>query len=274
MAGARRGKVKRLAYGRFNEFIQAQEPAVGTLPLIHISRGYVFDAIVRGDFLTPQLCEIFQKKLTYTFYGRPAYRAKDGNNARMEFEWPIIFVLDPTKVGSLYRIFPFDTGAYALGLYKPFFDPRSDILDFALAPSIESARKLVGTCYLSHEEYYCGYSRKNIEIPIRQFEIQGVAELSRLPGVQNGALGTRVRDERSSAIEVQINKPISLKESLLAIVLPAPYMGDPLTQAALARWGVTEVHDYSTLHNMGGEAWIGQVYQIVDQVLKRLGFLK
>jgi hypothetical protein len=147
-------------------------------------------------------------------------------------------------------------------------------LDFALDPSIESARKLVGTCYQSHEEYYCGYSRKNVEIPIRQFEVQGVAELSRLPGVQNGALGTLVRDERSSAIEIQTSKPISLKKALLAIVLPTPYMGDPLTQAALARWGVTEVHDYPTLHNMSGEAWIGQVYQVVDQVFRRLGFLK
>lgn len=265
---------KRPAHSRFNEFIQTQEPAVGTLPLIHISRAYDFDAVVRGDTIDPQPCEIFRRKLTYLFYGRPAYRAKDGNNARMEFEWPIIFVLDPDRIGHFHRIFPFDTGAFALGLYKKFFHQRTDVMDFALDPAIDSARKLVGTCYLNHDEYYCGYSRKNVEIPIRQFEIQGVVELSRLPGVQDGAAGTLVRDERSSAIEIQVSKPILLKEALLAIILPAPYMGDPVTQAALARWGVTEIHDYPTLHNMSGEAWIGQVYEIVHQVFKRLGFPK
>ena len=212
--------------------------------------------------------------MTYLFYGRPAYRAKDGNNARMEFEWPIIFIFDPDKIARIHNVFPFDTGAYAKGLYSDFFDPKSKIMDFALDPSIESARKLVGTFYVSHEEYYCGYTRKNVEIPMRQFEMQGVFELSRLPGVQDGALGTLVRDERSSAIEVQVSEPITLKDSLLAIILPAPYMGDPLTQAALNRWAVTEVHDYPTLHNMGSEAWVGQVYEIARQIFRRLGFPK
>jgi hypothetical protein len=274
MAGRKRKKVKRPAIGRFGEFIRGQIPATGKLPLIHISRGYDFDGIVRGDFLTPQLCEIFKEKLTYLFYGRPAYRAKDGNNARMEFEWPIIFILDPDRIPDIYRIFPFDTGAFTLGLYKEFFDSKTEIMDFVLDPSIDSAQRLVNTFYLDHEEYYCGYSRKNVELPLRQFEMQGVFELCRLPGVQDGALDTLRRDERSSAIEIQVAEPIDLRESLLAIVLPAPYMGDPVTQAALGRWGVTEVHDYPTLHNMGGEAWVGQVYEIVRQVFKRLGFPK
>ena len=262
---------KRPAYDRFKKYIGAQSPANGKLPFIHITRGYDFDTIVKGDILEPQHCDVFGRNLTYLFYGRPAYRAKDGNNARMEFEWPIIFIIDPDKISHIENVFPFDTGAFELGLYKGFFDPKSDIMDFALDPSVDSARKIVGTFYVSHEEYYSGLTRKNVELPIRQFEMQGVYELSRLPGVQDGG---PTRDERSSAIEIQVSKPISLKDALLAIVLPSPYMGDPDTQAALARWGVAEVHDYPTLHNMGGEAWVGQVYEIVRQLTKRLGFPK
>jgi len=268
-----RRPAKRPAEGRFNDFIQAHVPADGRLPFIHVTRAYDFDSIVRGDFLMPKPCKIFKERLTYLFYGRPAYRAKDGNNARMEFEWPIVFVLDPGKVVGVRRIFPFDTGAFTLGFYKEFFHATSKIMDFALDPAVESVRKVVGAFYLSHEEYFCGATRKNVEIPLRQFEVQGVYELCRLPGVQGEAVGSRARDERSSAIEIQVGKPISLKRSLIAIVLPEPYMGDPLTQEALARWGVTEIHAYPTLHNMGGEAWVGQVYEIVRQVFKRSGYL-
>ncbi len=63
----------------------------------------------------------------------------------MEFEWPIIFIFDPDKITRICKIFPFDTGAYALGLYGEFFDAKSKIMDFALDPSIESARRIVGT---------------------------------------------------------------------------------------------------------------------------------
>jgi hypothetical protein len=80
MAGRGKATLKRPASGRFNEFIRGQLPATGKLPLVHVSRGYDFDAILRGDFLTPQPCKVFNRKLIYLFYGRPAYRAKDGNN--------------------------------------------------------------------------------------------------------------------------------------------------------------------------------------------------
>jgi hypothetical protein len=265
--------LSRPAEGRLNEFIQGQAPADGILPLIHITTCYDFDRITRGNSLSPQHCDVFNEELTYLFYGRPAYRAKDGNNARLEFEWPIIFLLDPEKISPIKRVFPFDSGAFKLGYYRDFFHVQSKISDFVLEPTIDSVRKIVGAFYVSHAEYYSGSTRKNVELPLRQFEMQGVYELSRIPGVQGGHPGKPTRDERSSAIEVQVADPINLKEALIAIILPEPYIGDPVTQDALARWGVTEIHAYTTLHNMGGEAWVGQVYEKTRELFKRLGYL-
>jgi hypothetical protein len=265
---------KRLADGRFKDFIQRQDSASdGKYPFIHITRGYEFDAIVRGDTIDVRPCTVFKENLIYLFYGRPAYRAKDGNNARLEFEWPIIFIFNPEKIIGIKRIFPFDTGAFELGLYQEFFHPDSKIEDFEVDPTTESAAKLVGTFYVDHREYYQGRTRKNVDIPLRQFEAEGVFELCKLPGVQ-GQKGERTRDERSSAIEIQLSQPITLKDSLIAIVLPEPYLADTLTQEAIARWNVTEVHGYPTLHNMGGEAWVGQVYGIVYRIFQKLGFPK
>lgn len=265
---------QRNASGRLKKFIAQQVPVEGRLPFVHITRAYRFDDIINGDLLEPTRCEVFKQALVYLFYGRPAYRAKEGNNARLEFEWPIVFVFDPEKISSIERIFPFDSGAFSEKMYEEFFDPRSEIMDFVLDNSLETPAKVVATYYQDHNEYYRGETRKNVNIPLRQFEAQGIHELARLPGVQGARSNSRTRDERSSAIEIQVGVSISLKDALLAIVLPEPYLGDKEIQKALARWNVTEIHTYPTLHNMGGEAWVGQIYALVQQLYKRLGFLK
>ena len=263
----------RKASGRLQKFIAAQPPSAGQLPFVHITRAYRFDDILTGDELEPSYCGVFKEDLIYFFYGRPAYRAKDGNNARLEFEWPIVFIFDPTKIPDIKRIFPFDSGAFADRIYEEFFDPNSQIMDFSLQPDVETPAKVVGTFYQNHEEYYSGESRRNVNIPQRQFEAQGIHELSRLPGVQGTQTRHRLRDERSSAIEIQVGRTVSLKDALLAIVLPEPYLGDAEIQQALSRWNVAEIHTYATLHNLGGEAWVGQIYGLVRNIYKKLGFL-
>jgi hypothetical protein len=265
---------KRRAAGRLRQFINQQTSAPGLLPLVHIARAYSFDDILDGDVLEPYDCDVFKEKLIYLFYGRPAYRAKDGNNARLEFEWPIVLVFDPEKIGEIKRIFPFDTGAFSLRLYAEFFDKHSELSHFALEPVLESVSQVVGAFYQDNEEYYRGETRKNVDIPPRQFEAQGVHELARLPGVQGTQSRDRTRDERSSAIELQVSHAISFLDALIAVVLPAPYLGDKEIQDALQRWNVKEIHTYTTLHNMSGEAWVGAIYAIVHRLYQRLGYLK
>jgi hypothetical protein len=254
MANPKKRKSKvRQAKGRLNKFIQQHIAPVGHLPLVHINRAYTFVEMLGRDRLEPKQCDIFEERLIYFFYGRPAYRAKDGNNARFQFEWPIVFVFDPYKVAKIKRIFPFDTGAFSLGLYEQFFARESELSDFELDPAINSAGKAVGAFYRDHDEYYTGYSRKNVELPDFQFEAQGVQQLSQLPGVQDARSMHRIRDERSSAIEIQVNRPVRFTDALLAVVLPEPYLDNDEVKAALARWDVNEVETYPTLHNLGGK---------------------
>jgi hypothetical protein len=263
----------RKAVGRLNKFVCQQPPADGILPFVHITRAYRFDQILDENQLRPSYCDFFKKKLTYLFYGRPAYRAKDGNNARLEFEWPIILVFDPHKLGALDRVYPFDTGAFELKVYQDFFDKDSQISDFELTPSLDVIRSFVGTFYLNHGEYYQGRSRRNVDIPPRQFEAQGILEMSRIPGVQGTRSRAGIRDERSSALEAQTRHSIKLSNALLALIIPEPYLDDNDVKNALERWNVAKIKTYQTLHNMGGEVWVGQIYQLVSELYEELGFL-
>ncbi len=168
-------------------------------------------------------------------------------------------------------MYPFDTGAFEAGLYDEYFDKRSELEDFELDSSLTAAQKLVSSLYTDNKEYYDGRTRKNVEIPQRQFEFQGLHELARIPGSQSNG---KKRDERSSAVEVQISESLSLKNSVLAIILPEPYLDDPDIISAVARWSVKEVKTYPTIHNQGSEAWVGQIYMIVRELYTRLGFIK
>jgi hypothetical protein len=265
---------RRRAEGRLSAFLENHDPAAGLLPLVHITRAYAFDEMLVEGLLKPTDCEIFKEPLIYLFYGKPAYRAKNGNNARLEFEWPIVFVFHPDKVGTIKRVFPFDTGAFERRIYSEFFDSNSKIVDFELEPSLASAQKVVGAFYRNHKEYYDGASRKNVEIGIRQFEAQGIHELSRVPGTKEVGANAKVRDERSSSIEIQLSDPIDFTENLLAVVIPEPYLDDDEVKQALARWRVKEIETYPTLHNTSGEAWVGEIYMVIRRLYERLGFFK
>jgi hypothetical protein len=264
---------KRRAVGRLNRLVKGQSPATGKLPLVHITRAYAFDEMLDAHGLDPQYCDVFRENLVYLFYGRPAYRAKEGNNARLEFEWPIVFIFDPDKMTNIKRLFSFDTGAFKLKFYEDFFDNKSELLDFELEPTLETARKLVSAFYVDHKEYYHGASRKNVALGHREFEAQGIFELARLPGVQGTKSLHRVRDERSSAIELQIDATINFRDSLLAVILPEPYLDDDEIKDALVRWEVKEIETYATLHNLSGEAWVGQIYEITRKLYGKLGYL-
>ena len=264
----------RRAADRLRKFLAAHAAAPGALPLTHITRAYSFDEMLEGEALEPSHCDVFKEPLIYLFYGRPAYRAKLGNNARLEFEWPVVFIFHPDKISSIKRLFPFDTGAFSIGLYESFFDRKARLDDFSLEPSLEAARTVVSAFYVDQKEYFLGSTRKNIDLPIRQFEAQGLFELARLPGDQSQATKSGGRDERSSAIEIQVSEPIAFKDALLAIVLPEAYLDDAEVKAALSRWGVQIVETYPSLHNTSGDVWVGQVYNIVYGLYRKLGLLK
>jgi hypothetical protein len=75
----------RRAVGRFQGFLNAHSAVQASLPLVHITRAYAFDEMLVTERLEPvKGDDNFEEPLVYLFYGRPAYRAKRGNNARLE----------------------------------------------------------------------------------------------------------------------------------------------------------------------------------------------
>lgn len=269
--------MSRKAVGRFKSFLDQHESTSGRLPLIHITTAYSFYDLHDEDSIEPAHCKYFDTELIYLFYGRPAYKTENSEFTDLEFNLPIVFVFDPDKISVLKAVYPFDTGAFFLHLYKRFFHEESKIEDFALPGSLDYAEKLVGTFYTDSEEYLRGRSTKNIEIPVNHFEAQGVQRLAREPSYTARLSEDRVtRDERSSSIEVQLEEPLSIRDAAKAIIVPSHHLKLDYMRSALINWGMgKESIYYYEIFDLGEAAtFSSQIYAKVLEIYRKLGYIQ
>lgn len=268
---------KRKAAGRFKELLDSKDASSQRLPLVHTTNLYSFEDLCEEDRIDPTLCQHFNRKMLYLFYGRPAYRTESAEFNDLSFNWPIVFVFDPEKVKDLQAIYPFDTGAFHLNLYQRYFSKQSRIEDFELPGDLDYAERLVTTFYTTREEYLRGRSTKNIDLPPFSFEAEGMQKLSKEPSFTSRVTDDQIaRDERSSSIEIQTTTSIDIAEATLAVVLPSAILEESSVVEALARWGLAKnaVRYYDVQGFHGQDSWLGQIYSEVSKVYRDCGFLR
>ncbi|MCA1288603.1 hypothetical protein [Salipiger bermudensis] len=262
------------AKDRFRSFIDSFDVSSDILPLLHTTEAYSFSEICESASIEPAYCKHFRKRIVYLFYGRPAYRVEDAAFATLEFNWPIVFIFDPEKIDDISAVYPFDTGAFFFNLYHRFFSKKSRIEDFSLPGSVEYAKKIVGIFYENENSYFYGGSTKNLDIPNRQFEAQGIQEMSRMPALFDHELGERgKRDERSTSVELHSDSKIDIRQSTIGIILPQPYMEDGEIRRALERWDIENILTYEVIRFHDQSAWAGQIYQRILDFYKKEGYL-
>jgi hypothetical protein len=128
------------------QFVESQPLQYSEMPCVHTTDGYAFRAILESQELTPQPCPLYLEDLTYLFYGKPAYRANMLTPPnRLRAYLPVCLIFSTDVISTCKRVLPFDTGAFAKGLFKKHMHERMDKTDFQLTPTLESARRLIAT---------------------------------------------------------------------------------------------------------------------------------
>ena len=236
------------------------------LPLIHITDAYSFTSILAPKRLDPQPCEVFNEPLTYFFYGRPAYRTKHKGSNYINANLPVAMVFHPGKIEQqIKRVFPFDTGAFKIGLYGDFFHSGSKIEHFELDPTIGAAQKIIAYFYTENREYFYGGSRKNVQIPPLNFEAEGIFELARTSaGAQKD--GSFKPDLRSSSIEIQVDQTIDVTDSLLGLIVPQIFLDDDFAKKSIAEISPKYLEPYTGIHNLGSDSMTGMLFEKVAKI--------
>jgi hypothetical protein len=202
---------------RFSEQVPISNQAIDLLPVYHTCDG--FDArshIERREIKTTDVCEVFNEKITYFFYGRPAFKFAVGDESTTDLSlYPVCFVMNLEKIGPLKRLFPFDSGAMFHKRFKRYFHHKNTVLDFELEPQTSRIKDMVFH-FFGDTKNYIHPTRADRSFAVENFESVSYSKM----------IESHVRaeaDERRVTIELQADADVALtKQSLQAIILPTP----------------------------------------------------
>lgn len=196
------------------------------LPLIHTSRCEHLSVITTAHTLEPRPCSVFSESLIYLFYGRPAYRSTRGTKGGESIALcPVCFVFKPRTVSlATHRLYPCDSGAVAGDFFKPEIT-TGDLAQLAFDPQIENARRWVSLMFNGNTNYFRGKVVAGKTFVAGSLE-ERFCKLLMRPGPVD-------YDDRKSAIEVQVNQIITLKDQLLFVVLPNEFLEEKQIRNAI-----------------------------------------
>ncbi|MDR4485163.1 MAG: hypothetical protein R3B95_18500 [Nitrospirales bacterium] len=177
----------------------------------------------------------------YLFYGRPAYGSKLGAKPSTSIAYcPVCFVFKPYTISKkIARIFPFDSGASKDGLFEPHL-PRLEVENFQLSTTLESARRATDLFFETNYKYYLGEPKQGLPIPATEKEAHKYYCLISHEGDDQ-------YDDRRSVIEVQISTALTLRDTLLAVILPLGFLEESYVRKALFEDWRTYPITYSTV---------------------------
>jgi hypothetical protein len=240
------------------------------LPLAHLSVCRWLQPILKTGRLDPRPCRIFSKDLLYFSYGGVFYRASNLQTERAS-ELPIAMVYSPLVMNVISRLFPFDSGAMAKGLFGPDWKSRLDPFESRFSVNTNDARndasRLVFHLYETNIRYLNGRAsnaRKKKHSPLPLLQEFLTSDLTSLHV-----------DHRQRTIEAISSVALELGKHLL-------WMGIPQRETskvakALYRWTapeVTEIETYDFTRNFNPSEYSAVLEAMARRyVMKRYGSL-
>lgn len=247
-------RARRAGRRDFARLVAQAEPAQDAdLPLTHITDGYRFRGITEEGALNPTDCKVFDEPLLYLFHGRPAYRVNGaGGSSGLDAYWPICFLIKPAGIVPK-RIYPFDTGAFERKLFADYCHQDMIAQDFELESDASMPARLISLFWGDPRSYFDNRDAALTKPGPFDFEAKSYSELIR-------AKANAPFDERHSAIELQIDAPVPLKDNLLAVILPSDF-ATPETLAKYHARGAL-VLPFDTVNRHDAANMVGQIYDI------------
>jgi hypothetical protein len=122
-----------------------------TLPAIHMTTSFAFDAIFTDRELKPQKCDVFAEDLLYFYYGRIAYRTKSTEPLESEAYAPVVLLLRCEGLNIDHGVYPFDTGGR--DLYETAIPKEAETPNFRLR-DLAAEERLINAFWESPNAYY------------------------------------------------------------------------------------------------------------------------
>lgn len=195
----------------FSKFLEGYDPCPPDMPLVHSTDLYKFTKIIEKGKLVATLCDVFNEKLLYFFYGRPAYRvAPHIKGGLRPPHMPICLLMQPEMKIPVTRIFPFDSGAFESKLFRRFIPEEFPRDSYELGTELNLPQRIVNAFFGSNQRYLAG-EVQNVSIPDLELEVAAFYALIRDTSVSFADDDEPFPDDRRYSIEIQSKKDVQLQ---------------------------------------------------------------
>ena len=222
----------------FWKFLSDASVAPGKLPLVHTTDVHGFKKIEVANTLQPQPCPVYGESLLYFFYGRPAYRAhRTVETTTAKAFAPVCFIMSDQLDDAVRRIMPFDSGAFHNGLMHPPMHPDVPLKEYELAVDANAPMKLIKVFFGDERRYYDRMPLADVLTEEEAWKNLSVHSFDQL--IRNRS--NSKSDDRVCAVEIQVNKNISLMNRVQAVILPAAYLQIEGVAQQIEEWGAVAI---------------------------------
>lgn len=256
---------------KFRDFLNRNSvsPSPETLPLVHSTKSYNIESLIKLEKLTPSECDKYNKKLLYFFFGRPSYKYNKDEDTSELWELPTCFVFDDLIGKNPKRILPFDSGAYIAKRYPSYL--QSIPIEEYECDQADAPQRIVSAIFGSLDAYIGG-NPKSEQVLKSEFQLGPLdAEILAIRKLADD--GTpRSFDDRRMSVELHYDAEINFTVNPpSAVILPTPYLKEQRIRDALDKWG-SEPLSYDT-HSLSMDLYYGIIFHKFVEYCKSKGFI-
>lgn len=222
------------------------------LPLMHSCECFDARNILNTQELEARFCNVFKEKLLYFYYGKPSYPVGEKvEEYRTDLEYaPVCFIVDLRKV-LIYKVYPFDSGAFYANVYSDFIHRHMTINSFEIPGDEKGIKTYLSFMFENNNNYFDGIATKR--------DLTGEPNIDALINMMTSS-GTMKFDERARTIEVISNESIQLKDALKCIILPENLLQDKNISSFLSNNRIDTI-TYKTRQLVHPTKYYGQIFE-------------
>ncbi|NHO42872.1 hypothetical protein GOB83_11890 [Acetobacter fabarum] len=258
---------------RLNDFLKKNNiVASAELPIVHTTQGFNLQSIIGSSELVPTPCNTFEgEDLNYFFYGKPSYKSAGDFEQSKQWEMPICFLLSPSAISNIKRIYPFDSGAFLAGRH-PDYIRKMGISDFEAAPSRDTPRRIIGAFFDSIDDFFRlkpkdeNKFKTEFSLSLLDAQVLALRELA-------GDTSLATIDDRRFAVEIQSDQKLTLDASSVeAVVISDSYVNIEEVRNYISDVLKAEIIMYST-YSLAAADHTALIYEKVCRYLVHKGVL-
>jgi len=243
---------------KFRDFLNRNSvsPVDSALPLVHATKSYNIESFISRGSLSASICEKYNEKLLYFFYGRPSYRYNKKYDTSELWELPTCFIFDNIVDLSPVRTLPFDSGAHIDKRYPSYL--QTIPLEKFECDQKDAPQRVISAIFGSIESYIQGKPKSEstmkteYQLGVLDAEVLAVRKLADDATPANF-------DDRRMSIEIHTSKDIEFSTNPpSAVILPTAYLKEDRVRNAIHEWGAEPIN-YDT-YSLSMDLYFGIIF--------------